>query len=72
MSQLGKRKLKTAMIIEVAVSLMFILVLSFLQVKPVLVFMWMAAVFLAFAYSAKPLRLKSHSFFAVFTLFGCS
>jgi 4-hydroxybenzoate polyprenyltransferase len=68
MSQLGKGKLKTAMIIEVAISLMFILALSFLQAKPVLLLMWMAAVFLAFAYSAKSLRLKSHSFFAVLTL----
>ena len=58
MSQLGKSKLKIVMLIEVSLSLVFLLVLGFIQAKPGLLFMWLAAVFLAFAYSGQSLRLK--------------
>jgi len=69
MSRLGRGKLKSFMVIELLLSLAFILILFLIQGKPALLFMWMAAVFLAHAYSAPPLRLKSRSWLAVITLF---
>jgi 4-hydroxybenzoate polyprenyltransferase len=68
MGQLGKRKLKVVMVVEVALSLVFMGLLSFILGKPVLFLMWAAALFLAYAYSAEPLRFKSHSLLAMVTL----
>ena len=68
MSQLGRKKLKLFMILELSLSLALLLFLRFIQAKPVLLFMWIIAVFLAYAYSAPPLRFKSRSFLAVITL----
>lgn len=68
MSRLGRGKLKSFMVIELLLSLTFILTLFLIQGKPALPFMWMAAVFLAYAYSAPPLRLKSRSWLAVITM----
>ena len=69
MSRLGRGKLKSFMVIELLLSLAFMLILFLIQRKPALLFMWMAAAFLAHAYSAPPLRLKSRSWLAVITLF---
>src|SRR4030067_2896888 len=68
MSQLGRKKLKLFMILELSLSLALLLSLVIIQAKPVLLFMWIIAVFLAYAYSAPPLRFKSRSFLAVITL----
>jgi 4-hydroxybenzoate polyprenyltransferase len=68
MSLLGKGKLTSFIIIEFLLSLAFILLLYLVQGKPALVLMWVAAVFLAYSYSASPLRLKSRSWLAVITL----
>jgi len=67
-SRLGQSTLKKFMIVEFILSLVFILMLFLIQEKPALLFMWVAAVFLAYAYSAPPLRLKSRSWLAVVTL----
>lgn len=56
------------MFIELSLSLFFLLVLTLFQGKPVFFLMWIAAVFLAYAYSASPLRFKSRSLFAAITL----
>src|SRR4030066_2475585 len=56
------------MILELSLSLALLLSLVIIQAKPVLLLMWIIAVFLAYAYSAPPLRFKSRSFIAVITL----
>jgi len=66
--KLGTRKLKRFMLLELSLSLLPLLLLVAIQAKPALILLWVAAVFLAFAYSAPPLRLKSRSFLAVITL----
>lgn len=68
MAQLGSRKLKQFMALELSLSLALLLLLVVIQAKPALLFMWVTAVFFAYAYSAPPLRLKSRSFLAVITL----
>ncbi len=68
MGQLGAHKLKIFMVVELSLSLVLLLLLVVLQSKPVLLLMWAAAAFLAYAYSAPPLRLKSRSFLAPMTL----
>ena len=68
MNKLGARKLKQFMVVELSLSLLPLALLIILQSKPALLILWIAAVFLAFAYSSPPLRLKSHSYLAVITL----
>lgn len=68
MKSLGRSKLKLFMIVELLLSLALIILLFLIQGKPALLFMWMAAVFLAYSYSAPPLRLKSRACLAVITL----
>jgi 4-hydroxybenzoate polyprenyltransferase len=68
MERLGTRKLKQFMALELSLSLLTLLLLVAIQAKPALLLLWGAAVFLAFAYSSQPLRLKSHSYLAVITL----
>lgn len=68
MSQIGTKKVKIAMIAELSLSLFLLLLLYLIQGKIALLLMWAAAVFLAYSYSAPPLRLKSRSWFAVITL----
>lgn len=68
MSLLGKDKLISFMAIELLLSLAFVLLLYLIQGKPALLLIWAVAVFLAYSYSASPLRLKSRSWLAVITL----
>jgi len=68
MSSLGRGKLQLFIVVEVLLSLVFIALLFRIQGKLASIFMWMAAVFLAYAYSAPPFRLKSRSWLAVITL----
>lgn len=68
MSTLGRNRVKPIVVTEVLLSLALILVLLLVQGNPVLLLMWMAAVFLAYSYSAPPLRLKSRSWLAPITL----
>jgi len=68
MNALNKRTVKSAVAIEVILSLALILMLSFFQAKPALMVLWLAAVFLAYSYSAPPLRLKSRSWLAPVSL----
>lgn len=65
---LNRSTVKSAVAIEVLLSLALILALSYFQGKPALSFMWMAGVFLAYSYSALPVRLKSRSWLAPITL----
>ncbi len=68
MKSVGRSKVRLLIVIELLLSLTFIILLSQIQGKPVLLFMWAAAVFLAYAYSTSPIRLKSRSLLAVLTL----
>ena len=68
MTNVGKGRLKKLMIIELSLSLFFLSVLTFVEGKVAFVFMWIAAVFFAYAYSAAPLRFKSRSLVAPITL----
>lgn len=68
MKSVGQSKVKALIIVELLLSLIFIVLLGQTQGKPALLLIWAAAVFLAYAYSAKPLRLKSRSWLAVLTL----
>lgn len=68
MNALSKRTIKSAIVIEVILSLAIILMLSLFQAKPALTVLWLAAVFLAYSYSAPPLRLKSRSWLAPVSL----
>lgn len=68
LSRLGRGKLKSFMVIELLLSFAFFVPLLLIQGKSALAFMWAAAVFLAYFYSAPPLRLKSRSWLAVVTL----
>jgi len=65
---INKGTVKSAIVIEVFLSLALILALSFIQEKALLLAMWTMAVFLAYAYSAPPVRLKSRSWLAPITL----
>ncbi len=68
MTKTDRRKLKTLMLAEIALSLIPLGFLMYLQQKPELILFWIAAVFLAHSYSAPPFRLKSRGAFAVISL----
>ncbi len=68
MHELGENRLRPLMAAELVLSLALLAILLLLSGKLALMVMWVAAVFLAHAYSAPPLRLKSRSWFAVVTL----
>jgi 4-hydroxybenzoate polyprenyltransferase len=68
MSQIGPKKVKIAMIAELSLSFILLVLLYLMQGKIALLLMWIAAVFFAYSYSARPLRLKSRSWFAPITL----
>jgi len=63
-----RRRLKAIMYGELILSLLLIGLLIWVEGKPELLFFWAVAVFLAQAYSAPPLRLKSRGLLAVLAL----
>ena len=68
MGSLDQSTVEKAMVIELLLSLVSMLVLLSVQWKPALLFLWMGGVFLAYTYSAPPLRLKSRSWLAVIAM----
>jgi len=68
MSTLGRDRVKSIVVTEILLSLALILVLLLIRGNPVLLPMWMAAVLLAYSYSAPPAILKSRSWLAPVTL----
>ena len=68
MGKLGQDKLKPVMVLELILSFVLLIILFLNQGKPALPIMWIAMVFLAYTYSAPPLRLKSRSWLAVISL----
>jgi len=69
MAGLGRSRLTSFVIVEFLFSLALVFLLLLIRGKPALLFMWIAGIFLAYAYSAPPLRLKSRSWLAMCTLF---
>lgn len=65
MASLGRSRLGKVMIVEILLSLALMLILPPVREKPALLLVWIGGVFLAYAYSAPPLRLKSRSWLAV-------
>jgi 4-hydroxybenzoate polyprenyltransferase len=68
MGSFGQSRLKKVMIIELLFSSAFMLILLLFHGKPALLLMWIGGVFLAYAYSAPPLTLKSRSWLAVIAM----
>lgn len=68
MGSLDQSTVDKVMVIELLLSLVFMLILLSVQWKPALLFLWIGGVFLAHAYSAPPLRLKSRSWLAVIAM----
>jgi len=68
MDSLGRSKLKILLIAEFLLTLALVYVFMLVQGKPILLLMWLSGIFLGWAYSAPPLRLKSRSWLAPATL----
>ena len=68
MDGLGRNRVKSAIIVEFLIGFVLISLLFLIEWKPALLFMWIAGFFLAYAYSAPPLRLKSRSWLALCSL----
>ncbi len=69
LESLGQGRLERIMLVEFVLSLPFIFLLIFVQPKLVLVLLWILGHFMAYAYSASPLRLKCRSWVAMLSLF---
>jgi len=69
MDLLGRRIVKSAVVVEFLISLVLIALLLQVQWKPALLVMWIAGFFLGYAYSSRPLRLKARSWLALVSLF---
>jgi 4-hydroxybenzoate polyprenyltransferase len=64
MDSFGRKRLKGLIIIEFLFTLVLVSLFALFQGKPVLLFMWVAGIFLGWAYSAPPIRLKARSWLA--------
>ena len=69
MGLLGRKIVKSAVVVEFLISLVLIALLLQAQWKPALLVMWIAGFFLGYAYSSRPLRLKARSWLALVSLF---
>ncbi len=65
---LGQGRLKRILILELLLSLPFLIALASLQPKPILVLLWIFGHLIAYAYSVAPIRLKSRSWLAMLSL----
>ena len=65
----GRRRLRLAMIAEFVCAFVLVSIFTVIQGKPILFFLWGLGIFLGWAYSATPLRLKSRSWLAPASLF---
>ena len=69
MGKLGPDKLKLVVIGEFMAGVVLVILLFLIQGNPVLIFLFIAGTFLAYAYSAPPLRLKSRPWSQMIALF---
>jgi 4-hydroxybenzoate polyprenyltransferase len=65
----GRNRLKTSYTIEFLVALFLVCLFALIQAKPLLLLMWAVGIFLGWAYSAPPVRLKARSWLAPASLF---
>jgi len=68
MDRLGQNRLKSLVAVEFLFCFTFVFLISLNQEKPALLFIWIAGIFLGYAYSAPPLRLKSRCWLSLGTL----
>jgi 4-hydroxybenzoate polyprenyltransferase len=68
MDSLGKTKVKRLLVIEFVSTLLLVTLFMLMQGKPILLSMWIVGIFLGWAYSAPPLRIKARSWLAPVTL----
>jgi len=64
MDSFGRKRLKGLVIIEFLFTLVLVSLFALFQEKSVLLFMWVTGIFLGWAYSAPPIRLKARSWLA--------
>jgi len=64
----GHRKVKTVLILEFFIALIFVAVFMLIQQKPILLPLWIIGISLGTVYSAPPLRLKGRSWIAPISL----
>jgi 4-hydroxybenzoate polyprenyltransferase len=64
MDSFGRKRLIGLVIIEFLFTLVLVSLFALFQGKPALLFMWVAGIFLGWAYSAPPIRLKARSWLA--------
>jgi len=65
----GSGRLRLAFILEFVCALVLVSVFTVIQGKPILFILWGFGIFLGWAYSAKPLRLKARTWLAPASLF---
>ena len=65
----GRGRLRLAFIVEFAFTFILVSIFTVIQGKPILFCLWGLGIFLGWAYSATPLRLKSRSWVAPASLF---
>lgn len=65
---LGQNRIRTFILMELVLTLIIASILAFIEQKPVLLIMWIIGIFLGWAYSSPPLRIKSRSWLAPVTL----
>lgn len=65
----GKNRLKESFVIEFVCALALVSFFAFTLGKPALLLLWVVGIFLGWAYSAPPLRLKARSWLAPASLF---
>lgn len=67
--ELGHEKVKTAILFELVLSGILVSSLIFMRGEPIQLAIYISAIFLTYAYSAPPFRLKAHSLLAMISLF---
>jgi 4-hydroxybenzoate polyprenyltransferase len=65
----GRGRLRLAFIVEFVCAFVLVSIFTMIQRKPILFILWGLGIFLGWAYSATPLRLKSRSWLAPASLF---
>jgi len=68
LKELGPQKVKTAILIELVLSAIFVSTLMYLRREPIQLAIYISVLFLTHAYSSPPLRLKAHSLLAMVSL----
>jgi 4-hydroxybenzoate polyprenyltransferase len=64
----GAARIKKALVIEFALTLILVFLFMLFEQKPILLFLWMVGICLGCAYSLPPIRLKSRSWLAPISL----